>query len=653
MMKRNVRLDGRDLFFLAIADRKISSYKILGELYVKSEAFKELCKEQNQELEAELSLGRVIYAVEHYDITEDERAEAKTTLKKTEKFNIGRKKNLSAKDILNALFKHRRAVESKESDTVNSVDATNSTIGVTDSIAATDLTDVTDSMDVTDFADVTDSMDATNPIDVTDPAYATDSTDVTETVDTTDSTDVADSVDITGSTVYKEINLEAIKPDVKSTFLSFNEEVRNLIFEMAQSEAALTNLIKAYQKARLNFLNQKVRQQRTTLMNLIEHTFVVSLEELAILMGVDVKILNSLLNGALKKKANLYFKRHLHVRNRKKTSTKPESVTTIVQAEEKGENLTAEQVTSDNSEDIPKSDGNSGSETSQKTNGKVSSSIYDDKHRSLYRVRDGIYEWFSDIGAAENPSQILLDTNIVMDETLHSMVKDRFSRGWISTVTIFELRKLMNGPKKSIAKVALEDIALCAAEDRFYSPVKDHESAKLGDHDVSLVDVAAKKSLTFVTADSGAKVYAWTIGCPCRYYRTIAPKPSKVTVTNGRMCIIDANIHEKGIVNFIHMSFESVIVTNELAKYLNKRKFELSYGKGAVTDLQIDIATDTIEFYVPYKMENSRNGNLQKYEMELIDICAKTGATLISSDSATIALAWSYGIDTVYYNPYD
>ena len=264
------------------------------------------------------------------------------------------------------------------------------------------------------------------------------------------------------------------------------------------------------------------------------------------------------------------------------------------------------------------------------------------------RVRDGVYEWFSDIREASNPQEVIVDTNVIVDEFLNDLVKDRFSKGFVSTISVKELRKILSDQKRaSCARKAIEDIIIRDKERHFYFALGDHEARRSIDNDIALVDLAKSMNVTFVTGDSGAKCYAWTIGCPCRYYRSTPANPNVRDYSKEEKCVIDIGIETHGLLKYLFKTYGKVIVTNELAKWLNCQKFNGNAGT-CIYELQIAVATDATEFFTPYEMNCPSDIDRQSYEMELIELCIKEGATLVSSNPETLLLAWTYGVETDY-----
>lgn len=467
---------------------------------------------------------------------------------------------------------------------------------------------------------------------------------------------------------------EEMSPEVKKILSKYTSEVQRTFLEMIESLDAvdeLQRLCSTYDECRQIFIYTNEKQGRELIMSLLNHTFVKSYEELAMLLSANESKITSLFKGktALRKKAGLYIRRNRQIRDKRRKFIEAEEAERAKKAAEEAEKTrkaaeeaekakktakkarkAAEKAEKERKAAEEAEKARKAAEEAEKARKEAEKARKAAKEaeknpwlRSYY-VRDNVASWISHISEATNPCEILLDTNILVDSTLREYVKNHFQRGRISMISVMELRQLTKS-KNDKALEALSELMESVNDERFYEPIGDVRSDLTGDCDIKLVKLAKDERTTFVTKDMGAAVYAWVIGCPCRYLRTDPVKINMCTGnTTSKIAILDVDTKENKLNEVLHSKYSHVIITDLFAKKLNGNK---RHNEFAVAALQEDICTDTNGFYEPYIMTTGAR-DCYWYEEEIINLCKEKNAVLVSSKPETLALAWEYGIETYY-----
>ena len=259
---------------------------------------------------------------------------------------------------------------------------------------------------------------------------------------------------------------------------------------------------------------------------------------------------------------------------------------------------------------------------------------------------DGLYEWSSGIGLTKDDTIVAVDTNILMSEKYRKNVINRFRKIGISSMVMRELRNLTD--RKEEAKFGITMVAnniLNKKSNKFF-PIPDMMALeKLSpelDRDIEIIQSIVKfnDGITFVTADAGAAVYAWSIGCPCRFIKrdlknTIMQKDTSCV---GDETVFIDMVFSKNLVQRFG-KYSKVVISSEYAKMLNKNK---SYED--IKNLQIAIATDSRRVFIPEKLKSDSKCDRMSYESEVIKICLEKDYTLISYNKNFLVYACSFGV---------
>jgi len=684
MARKKLRLNGFDIFLFAVSNKEAQSYKDLHTMYVQSEEFLKLCTNQGLDGDNILSFTTLYRAIKEVTVSEEDKKNV-TKILEAEGYKVSREKSVVATEILRDLFEYRRAMCGHEESSVKPTD-------VVDDVVTQIDEDVGDSENESSTAEQ-DSFESQTESDSSKHSWVIPDSEIRKMFESFNGEvqelmqEMAQSPlelqRLTNEYWKARKNFSSMKESrqrgyvmklIANTYVVSIQELATLLdMEEKEIKEKFLNKKPLRKKASVQFtLHRKIRDKGNNPMlkadsdesaapELIEPDMIQEEQEVTETETVqeNPETIEALIVEEKPVEAETKATHdEPETAETKATLEEPEATKSETYVEERiieeeqvvSEVAAEEEVAKDQVDeaylDTPEPEKVEMPDNTPKPEKKV---LSEDKIENLnsYRLRDGIYEWFSDISSAIHQSEILVDTNILMNPSLLYMIKSRFVKAWVSDIVLFELKKHLNETKRECSIKVFHDIAKCVRNGYFYVPVMDHDFVRKSDHDVDLIDTASAMKLTFVTADSGAKVYAWTIGCPCRYYRTNKPKAIIPGIIKGKTCVIDVGTKESDLLQYLHAHFSNVIITNEFAKKLNRRKFELEYSV-PVTDLQLDIATDTTMFYLPYKMEKSYDVK-SEYEMELIELCKQENATLISSDMYTIVKAWSYGVDTYFY----
>ena len=269
-------------------------------------------------------------------------------------------------------------------------------------------------------------------------------------------------------------------------------------------------------------------------------------------------------------------------------------------------------------------------------------------NRKFKILDDSIYEWSSGIELAKDATVVAVDTNLLVSKKYRDNITNRFRKIGISSMVMKELRNLAE--HKEEARIGINTIANSILNNkgvtRFF-PIPDMKvlgriSADL-DGDVEIIQAITESSedaVTFVTADAGAAVYAWSVGCPCRFLKT----DLKNTMQKDISCMSDGtafldNVYIKNIAQRLG-SFSSIVISSEYAKMLNQKKL----NHEDIRSLQMAIATDTRRVFIPAKLKSDSRCNRMAYESEVIRLCLEKDYTLVSNNKDFLAYAWSFGV---------
>ena len=269
-------------------------------------------------------------------------------------------------------------------------------------------------------------------------------------------------------------------------------------------------------------------------------------------------------------------------------------------------------------------------------------------NRKFKILDDSIYEWSSGIELAKDATVVAVDTNLLVSKKYRDNITNRFRKIGISSMVMKELRNLAE--HKEEARIGINTIANSILNNkgvtRFF-PIPDMKvlgriSADL-DGDVEIIQAITESSedaVTFVTADAGAAVYAWSVGCPCRFLKT----DLKNTMQKDISCMSDGtafldNVYIKNIAQRLG-SFSSIVISSEYAKMLNQKKL----NHEDIRNFQMAIATDTRRVFIPAKLKSDSRCNRMAYESEVIRLCLEKDYTLVSNNKDFLAYAWSFGV---------
>ena len=269
-------------------------------------------------------------------------------------------------------------------------------------------------------------------------------------------------------------------------------------------------------------------------------------------------------------------------------------------------------------------------------------------NRKFKILDDSIYEWSSGIELAKDATVVAVDTNLLVSKKYRDNITNRFRKIGISSMVMKELRNLAE--HKEEARIGINTIANSILNNkgvtRFF-PIPDMKvlgriSADL-DGDVEIIQAITESSedaVTFVTADAGAAVYAWSVGCPCRFLKT----DLKNTMHKDISCMSDGtafldNVYIKNIAQRLG-SFSSIVISSEYAKMLNQKKL----NHEDIRNFQMAIATDTRRVFIPAKLKSDSRCNRMAYESEVIRLCLEKDYTLVSNNKDFLAYAWSFGV---------
>ena len=270
------------------------------------------------------------------------------------------------------------------------------------------------------------------------------------------------------------------------------------------------------------------------------------------------------------------------------------------------------------------------------------------ENRKFKILDDSIYEWSSGIELAKDATVVAVDTNLLVSKKYRDNITNRFRKIGISSMVMKELRNLAE--HKEEARIGINTIANSILNNkgvtRFF-PIPDMKvlgriSADL-DGDVEIIQAITESSedaVTFVTADAGAAVYAWSVGCPCRFLKT----DLKNTMQKDISCMSDGtafldNVYIKNIAQRLG-SFSSIVISSEYAKMLNQKKL----NHEDIRNFQMAIATDTRRVFIPAKLKSDSRCNRMAYESEVIRLCLEKDYTLVSNNKYFLAYAWSFGV---------
>ena len=269
-------------------------------------------------------------------------------------------------------------------------------------------------------------------------------------------------------------------------------------------------------------------------------------------------------------------------------------------------------------------------------------------NRKFKILDDSIYEWSSGIELAKDATVVAVDTNLLVSKKFRDNITNRFRKIGISSMVMKELRNLAE--HKEEARIGINTIANSILNNKGvtkFFPIPDMKvlgriSADL-DGDVEIIQAITESSedaVTFVTADAGAAVYAWSVGCPCRFLKT----DLKNTMQKDISCMSDGtafldNVYIKNIAQRLG-SFSSIVISSEYAKMLNQKKL----NHEDIRNFQMAIATDTRRVFIPAKLKSDSRCNRMAYESEVIRLCLEKDYTLVSNNKDFLAYAWSFGV---------
>ena len=267
-------------------------------------------------------------------------------------------------------------------------------------------------------------------------------------------------------------------------------------------------------------------------------------------------------------------------------------------------------------------------------------------NRKFKILNDGVYEWSSNIESAKDGTMVAVDTNLLVSAKFRNNIINRFRKIGISSMVMKELRNLAD--RKDEARVGINTVANNILNNKGitkFFPIPDMRV--LGkiypdlDRDIEIIQsiIEGKDSITFVTADAGAAVYAWSVGCPCRFLKT----DLKNTMQKDISCMSDGtafldNVCIRNVLQRLD-KFWRIVISSEYAKMLNQKKSSFE----DIKNLQIAIATDTRRF-IPEKLNSDSKYNRMAYEAEVISLCLEKDYTLVSNNKDFLAYAWSFGV---------
>ena len=267
-------------------------------------------------------------------------------------------------------------------------------------------------------------------------------------------------------------------------------------------------------------------------------------------------------------------------------------------------------------------------------------------NRKFKILDDGVYEWSSNIESAKDGTMVAVDTNLLVSAKFRNNIINRFRKIGISSMVMKELRNLAD--RKDEARVGINTVANNILNNKGitkFFPIPDMRV--LGkiypdlDRDIEIIQsiIEGKDSITFVTADAGAAVYAWSVGCPCRFLKT----DLKNTMQKDISCMSDGtafldNVCIRNVLQRLD-KFWRIVISSEYAKMLNQKKSSFE----DIKNLQIAIATDTRRF-IPEKLNSDSKYNRMAYEAEVISLCLEKDYTLVSNNKDFLAYAWSFGV---------
>ena len=664
--KVHKRANGMVLFWYALQTTTIRTFVDLTKNQLMNENLCNCEDVENENCKKQLSLKQVSYVIQKLPLLSDEDRKLVSLRLEEQGLDTSIADNATFFDVLKDVFKMRRAKERKSKVYYD---------GTMSSLVDISEAQLCDSKDVVTCKDVNSNGDES----------------MVENLDSEVNVAVHEEI----NTIEKEFE-KTINPEVAKILSKYNPEIQSIFLDMIESPDAIDELkclSNVYDESIELFKHMKEQKKRELIMSLLRRTYVQSFEELAMLLSTSQSEIVGLFKGknALKKKANLFMSRSKSKRNAKKIDnnhgmqheeleeskianskkkvkqpkkSEKSDVKELDKSEDDKPKVEAiEQKESEKSEDDkpkvkvmePRASGTKFEKKKMEFVCEQISTEKDSKTKFLkvekvdwqkvYRINNGISSWSSYILGAIQPSNVLLDTNILINQRLREYVEQSFRQGFISMVTVLELRKLLKH-KRNLAMVALSNLMRSVNEGFFYKPVGDISSNVTGDCDVKLVNLAKENNITFITEDMGAAVYAWTIGCPCRYLRIDSIDINTYSsVVRNRTAVIDVDTRESKLPETLHTKFSHVIITDMFAKKINQDKID---KESSVRALLQNICTDTQGFYEPYNMNMELLDNSQ-YEKAVINLCKDRNAVLVSSNPAILALAWEYGIETFFY----
>lgn len=265
------------------------------------------------------------------------------------------------------------------------------------------------------------------------------------------------------------------------------------------------------------------------------------------------------------------------------------------------------------------------------------------------KSRSHIYlEWRSGIkGGTDDPTQLFVDTNVIMKYKIAKLLCEYFANLCISTITIHELRRLLSYGDDEQQEYADQAFSMIVdgkvgSRDNVIKLLKDERpSLESDDFDVQLVDRAKALKLTFTSLDAGAIVYARTIGAAYRYIRV--ERPETLNFFGSDIYVMDTGVFDPGMFNKLMKSCKQVVITSEYAKFLNNRKINPK-NQTIVREFQTAIATDLTESFIMYENQNPDTERTRiNYEDELCELCRKNGFTFITSNLYTYVWFLAHG----------
>lgn len=453
--------------------------------------------------------------------------------------------------------------------------------------------------------------------------------------------------------------------DLKEFYDALHPNVQNHIINCCDDSNTFLYHVKDVQNDRSYFKGLSKGKQKDQLVKWFEKSNWTDLEFMAQWQDMSVKEIEAILysDKQTKRKIQMLIRKHRLASSKTPAMVHQEVTTTVTELEKISEEE-SEEISEEEPEEVP-------DETDSDPDGGYfddwprDDSYYqeDESSRPTVKVDEigtpgtmtHFVMWSSNITEAYNPGDLLIDTCVVMQNPALTALANCFSRLYVSTISVYELRHLLESERsdkhdiEALVYKAFRNIAdeqLKEPNHRKINLLKDDDpdlESPEEDLDIQLVHRAREKHMTFVTRDAGAAVYAKSIGVPCRFLKH--KFPADVCQFKGtETYVLDTEVLDGGILTYLQKYCKHIYITSEYAKYLNRRK-EASSQNENVKKMQNAIATDINGVFLMYENEFSAVGESRiDYENELITLCKNGGYTFITASIISYVWALAHGI---------